>query len=264
MPNGDFFYLWSDGHDDLTNHLADVGLERYEPHTLSVFASLAARARVVLDVGSNVGVYSVVAAKINRDARVYAFEPVAAAFDRLRTNVVLNRLGNVTCVRAAVADSSGRTPIFFHAEGIDTVSSQYVDHRTTWDDRPSCCEFVPSVSIDEFASIAEIDALDLVKIDVEKGEAPVVRGMAIALGKHRPSIVCEVFPPDWAPTAAATAEELEQTLQPLGYNFYLLTDDGPVLRHGIKGDATYLNHLFSVMSPDDLHEYLSGSNWSAN
>ncbi len=58
---------------------------------------------VVLDLGAHVGVVSIYIASHHPGVTVYAFEPVAANFERLRRNVEANGVeGNVVCVNVAV------------------------------------------------------------------------------------------------------------------------------------------------------------------
>ncbi len=63
---------------------------------------------MVIDVGANVGYYALMAAtRVGPSGRVIAYEPGPAPAARLRENVALNGLSNVTVVEAAVADRPG-------------------------------------------------------------------------------------------------------------------------------------------------------------
>ena len=53
------------------------------------------RGDVFFDVGSNIGLYAIYAAKINPQCLVYAFEPEAQNFSRLCRNIVLNSADNI-------------------------------------------------------------------------------------------------------------------------------------------------------------------------
>ncbi|MCU1449935.1 MAG: hypothetical protein JWP02_2105, partial [Acidimicrobiales bacterium] len=83
----------------------------YEPETLQLFYGLACRSRVTLDVGANVGVFTLVAAHANPAGTVVAFEP-SSAVDRLDVNVAANKLTNVTVVRAAAGAAGGEAELF--------------------------------------------------------------------------------------------------------------------------------------------------------
>jgi FkbM family methyltransferase len=61
---------------------------------------------VFIDIGANVGTYSVGLSELFR--RVIAFEPHPVAFKLLEANVALNDITNVSCVNMAVSDKSGQ------------------------------------------------------------------------------------------------------------------------------------------------------------
>jgi FkbM family methyltransferase len=68
-------------------------LARDKPFQRSL--DLATGAEVVFDVGAHVGMWSLLAARRNPAARIHAFEPSAAAVDRLCGHVTLNRADRV-------------------------------------------------------------------------------------------------------------------------------------------------------------------------
>jgi FkbM family methyltransferase len=249
LPDGQTIFVWADGKDWVGRKLARSGIASYEPDTVPIFSNLAARASVVLDIGAHIGLYSLIAARVNPGAKVFAFEPVPEVFDRLRRNVLLNSFANVVCVRAAVGESEGNTPLFHMPGALETTASQRVEHRVFSQPGSWCCELVPTVTVDAFAGVASLRSVDLVKIDVEQAEPGVVRGMAQIIRQHKPTIICEVFPEQWNATAAG---ELEEVLAPHGYGFYLLTDRGPVRRAGVIGDERYWNQLFTYLTPAEL------------
>lgn len=69
------FVMQSDGRDSAASGAYWVGLDAYEGCTLSVFAHLVATCQHIVDVGANTGLFSLLAATINPQATVHAFEP---------------------------------------------------------------------------------------------------------------------------------------------------------------------------------------------
>lgn len=143
----------------------------------------------VADVGANIGVYSIVAAK--RGAEVTCFEPNPDVARLLERNL---RLNGVTAVvhEAAVGDREGSAR--FHASGPVGQLSQLSPHGEL---------VVPLVRLR--------GGFDIVKIDVEGGELEVFRGAsacwveksqrprALFLEAHRPGLgeAClALLPPD--------------------------------------------------------------------
>jgi FkbM family methyltransferase len=125
---------------------------------------LGEQARVVLDVGANIGVFSLAAAKRFPGAAIYAFEPNPDAYSRLVRNLDVNEAGNTRPVNRAV--HSICDTIGFSAEG-STTSGVVTDGGSLT---------VQSVTLDEFCSNNEIGRVGLLKIDVEGAEVEVLKG----------------------------------------------------------------------------------------
>ena len=65
----------------------DKGLEA---ETLRVFRAFAQDAQLILDVGANTEIYTLLACAVNPTARVVAFEPVPRVYQILKQHVELN------------------------------------------------------------------------------------------------------------------------------------------------------------------------------
>jgi FkbM family methyltransferase len=134
---------------------------------------------VVWDVGANIGIYTVLMAKLA--ARVVAFEPMPATVERLRANVELNRLDNVELVELALADEAGRTSMAVIAEA--SGGSHLVRNGGGGLD-------VTATTGDLY--MAEHGAPDVVKVDIESFEPEFVRGSFGMLQARRPLLTLEV------------------------------------------------------------------------
>ena len=246
LPNGEQLRLFSKGDDWVTNQVFWKGWKAYEPGTIDLFYGLAGRADVVLDIGAYVGFFTLIAALANRNARVFAFEPMEAIYRRLHENVELNGLKNVECFNAAVSDFDGHAQFFFSAaalrEGLPTSSSLSESFMTGAPELKGVD--VPLLTIDTFCQTHSVPRIDLVKIDTETTEPSVLRGMRRVLSRDRPAIVCEILR-DRADTTAIDAE-----LRPLGYKYFLLKPEGPELRQSIEGHPEFLNYLFTTNLDD--------------
>ncbi len=248
LPNGEVLHLFSKGDDWVTNQVFWKGWKAYEPGTIDLFYRLAARSNTILDIGAYVGFFSLVAALANRNARVYAFEPMEAIHRRLLENVERNKLKNVECLNAAVSDSTGTARFFFSqaafAQGLPTSSSLSESFMAG---APGLTGVdVPLLTIDGFTSDRDLSRVDLVKVDTETTEPSVLRGMRGVLTRDHPAIICEVL------KGRAEGAALEAELRPLEYRFFLLTPDGPVGQESIEGHPKFLNYLFTTDPQRDL------------
>lgn len=73
---------------------------------------------IVLDLGANIGVFSIYATTTARDLQVYAYEPFAPFATLLRENVELNQKASaIRCFNCAVAAEPGKRSLQLAAEG---------------------------------------------------------------------------------------------------------------------------------------------------
>ncbi len=239
LPNGRRLRLWSRGGDDwVSNQVFWRGWNGYEAETVLLFYHLARRAKVTFDIGAYVGYYTLLAAHANPGARVFAFEPMPEIFKRLRRNVALNQLRNVQCVHSAVGETAGSADFYHIGIALPTSSSlSYHFMEGTPDLHHSV---VPVIALDRFTQDNGIEKIDLMEIDTESTEPDVLRGMMETLRRDHPTIVCEVL------HGRGSNQPLEEILAPLGYRYYLLTPQGPVLQEKIEGHPQWFNYLFTV------------------
>lgn len=157
-----------------------------EPGMLRWFAGFA-RTDVLVDVGANVGMFSVLAAGIS-GCRVIAIEPFSLNVADLEHNVAINGLQDrVTVLHAAATDRERVDTLYFgqsfagaanQSFGRDDISEQY-------EDRDADREEVRGVSLDVLVARGEIPFPTHVKIDVDGLEGPVVEGMRGILADPR-------------------------------------------------------------------------------
>ena len=241
LPNGRTLRLWSRGDDWVSNQIFWHGWDAYETETLNLFFKLASQSEVILDVGAHVGVFSLVAAHANSNARVFAFEPVAPTYERLQSNVALNDLKNVQCFQSALSDEDGTTEVF-HQPGMTftaSLSREFMNWQPAWSS-----SVVSVLTGDKFVDDNDIQRVDLMKIDTESTEPQVIAGMLKTIERDRPNIICEVLPD-------LTEQSIEDLLAPLGYSFYRITDSGLVSQEKITGDLKFRNYLFSPTADEN-------------
>jgi FkbM family methyltransferase len=155
-------------------------LGRLEPASLALFARAIAPGATVWDIGANVGLFTLAAARAAGPAgRVVAFEPFPDNVAALKRHLHLNAVTNVEVVEAAVGREAGRARM---AAG-DSLS----EARLAADGAVE----VPVVSLDGWAGAGRADPPSVVKIDVEGAEFDVLRGAGAALA-HRPLILMSI------------------------------------------------------------------------
>jgi len=143
---------------------------------------------VLYDIGSNVGFFTVIGAKlVGPSGIVYAFEPVPDNVACIRRNVGMNRFANVELIEKAVSSESGRGELALaaYAGGAALTSVSAPPDATT-------VISVDLVSVDDFAFGPGSRPPSVVKIDVEGAEIDVLKGMDRTLNQFRPIIIFEI------------------------------------------------------------------------
>jgi FkbM family methyltransferase len=171
---------------------AAVALLEHEPRVKDFLMGQFKEKRTFVDVGANVGGYSVRAA--SWDMKVYAFEPNPDNLALLRRNIEINRV-EVEVLPFAIGARAGRARLAPNG-GVSRIVKEdgiEVEMRT----------------LDSF----DLPAADLLKVDVEGYELEVFRGATKTLEKYHPVIMIEMH--HWI--GAESEAEIFQILLGLGY-----------------------------------------------
>lgn len=153
-----------------------------EPETLDWLDANLRDGDVLYDVGANIGVYSLYAAKRRPGCRVYAFEPAGQNFARLLRNVSLNGLDNVIPCNMPLSDAPSFALFFvsdleagsaFHNLGGESPSKRSAG--------PSLRQGALAVSLDALVADFGLPAPALIKLDVDGLEDRIVAGAAKTL-----------------------------------------------------------------------------------
>jgi len=173
---------------DLFRRIAIEGT--YEPKLVQVLLNYLERDGDFIDVGANVGFFSVLAAqKIN--GRVLAIEPTPAALARLKTNIGINDLSErIIVYEGAASDDEGE------------ISINVISGKEEYSSLGSLIH--PSIQGSDFEQInvkkQRIDNLvdqfnlrpKFIKVDVEGAESLAFKGALNTLMKHRPIVLSEL------------------------------------------------------------------------
>lgn len=170
---------------------SDTGIPRpWDPETLKFFYDQAKSVKnpVMLDIGANTGIYCLLPV-LNRAMRGYAFEPNPEAYRILKNNLALNALQkNIQTVPIALSDRKGTVKLKIPATGTDSgLSCLGVPQRFgSWHEIS-----VPMDTLDNVAKWKKISHVDLIKIDTEGCELPVLLGGEQLIRSTFPRILLE-------------------------------------------------------------------------
>jgi FkbM family methyltransferase len=236
LPNGRSFTLHSDGRDFVASAVYWYGIDGVEGLSTRAFIDLLNGVEVVLDVGANSGIYSLIAGSYSEHIRVYGFEPVRAVYEYFANAVSRNQLSNVQPVHGALTNFDGEIEMFVE-EGLRLPLSASARQESAGG--YGRVEKSPAIMLDSFVAKNEIGKIDLIKLDTETTEPDVLRGGLQTIKKHRPVILCEV-------QYGATESELNRIFGDLNYRYFLVGSSKLLPKDTIVGDPSgiYNNYLF--------------------
>jgi FkbM family methyltransferase len=132
----------------------------------------------VIDVGANVGRWSLMAAGLFPDATLYALEVVPDTAAALRANAA--PLPCIRCFNLGLAAHTGTLSLRYHPAA--STHATFTDYPHSWaGERIEC----PVVRGDEFLAREGINGVDFLKLDVEGAEHLVLQGLADLLREQR-------------------------------------------------------------------------------
>jgi FkbM family methyltransferase len=192
---------------------------QYEPNTMLVLHDYLIPGGVFIDVGANVGAFSLVAARlVGPQGRVIAYEPSPREFGRLAMQIEMNQLAQVTLRQAGLAEQPGMAMLHLadvHSSGLNTLASRFVYQDTV---SGGNCE-VKLATLDDEAKSLNLARLDMLKIDVEGWETQVLMGARGTLARFRPILIIEVLQLALK-DSGSSVEALEYWLHEFGYVFF--------------------------------------------
>lgn len=183
---GDFYIAPSS---ELFRRLAMTGT--YESELAKACTEYVDPAFDAIDVGANIGFYTILLAKLVKGNRVLAIEPTRNALTRLKKNVAANLDDHsVVIFEGAVSNKNGTSQINF-VEGSEEYSSLGVLLHEAIADKPMLKSSVSTRTIDDLVAQFRLRP-GFIKIDVEGMEYAVLEGAKQTLSEFRPIILAEV------------------------------------------------------------------------
>ena len=186
---------------------------QYEPAETKIMLSLIKENTVSLDIGANIGFYSILIARRSRKGRVFAFEPIPTTYRMLQTHIELNGISNI------------ETYNFGFSEIEQEVNFYFTPHLSA---AASLSNIISDSSVEEVTGrVKKLDdwikeknpIIDFIKCDVEGAELLVFRGGLNTIRTHQPIIFSELLR-KWAAKFGYHPDDIINLLSPLGYNCY--------------------------------------------
>ena len=234
------------------SNLLELLRREYDRNEMEAMSLLVHEGDTALDVGANVGTYSVYLSRLcGPRGKVFAFEPVEETFWELCETLALNRCENVVPVRAAVSNRTAHATMNLFEPRFSPWNTFGMPCMTAPDGskvKPSKSVQVPTITLDEFCEPRQIEKVDFLKVDVEGFEASVFEGAEKFFREHRIGTVC--FEVSQAPLRGANAKSCDafRALERHGYKAYLFSAKTRAFEGPVHDSAEEFANFFASCS----------------
>ncbi|HTR48037.1 MAG TPA: FkbM family methyltransferase [Verrucomicrobiae bacterium] len=192
---------------------------RWEEMETRLFSSLVKDGMTVVDIGANVGYYTLLAAKlVGPRGTVYAFEPSPANFALLSKNVEANGYRNVVLVPKAVSENTGVAEL--HIDRASSGGHSLGGFRGGVDSVA-----VETISLDDYFRGAN-QIIDVLKMDAEGAEPSILAGMSGLLAQNPNLTLLTEFFPRAMRGCGHSPEEFLHALSLCGFQVHPIDEDG--------------------------------------
>ncbi len=236
----------------LNNHCDDwlvqyfyYGFKYPEEADLRLFMNLAEHSNCILDIGANTGVFSILSSAVSPNSEIYAFEPFSSNANRLKHNVEVNGLNNITIFQEALGDQIGEIELSIpkNNEITDVSSTNLEFSKSVYPEIEWQLVKVRMNTIDNFRKSID-KPIDLIKCDVETFEMSVFNGGLNVLNTDKPTIIFESF------LNSERISFFNNILKEYSYYMYLILEQGVVYnREGFGNAHSGLNYLITPVKP---------------
>lgn len=217
----------------LENEIFWNGLKNWEKDTIWLWMKLTKESNVILDIGANTGVYSLLSKSINPASEIHAFEPSVHIYNKLVKNVAINEM-DINTHDLAISNFTGEQTFYdFKSKNLTSasLSSEMMKNKS------DIIEYkVNTTTLDNFILLKGIKKIDLIKVDIEMHEPEFVEGFK-QITNLRPIIFIEILSDD-------VANQLNKLLKDTNMLFFELNFNSlkriPILK---KGKPYYWNFL---------------------
>jgi len=207
-PDGDLFWLNRSSYVDQC--IVRDGV--FEADCVKIVRALVKPGQVVLDVGANIGYYTIILAKlVGPEGRVFAFEPTQHFRTVLERNVAANKLTNVEIISTGLSSKAGKGQI----EIGQSTATLHVPGGAQLE----ASESISLTTLDAFARDRNLERLDFIKVDIDGHEPAFLDGAHDTLTRLDPPILLEISHQHYL-EAGVTAWDFFARLQRDGYRIF--------------------------------------------
>lgn len=229
--------------------LETFNFNNYEKEDSEMIFKLINSDSHIIDIGANIGWYTIHTAAMLKKGTIHCFEPVPETHKKLKANIEINNLSNITVNNIALSEKKQVLTFYFDPNQSGSSSSKNITENE------SVVKIeLDSITFDDYAEQNKLEQIDFIKCDVEGAELFVFQGALKSLEKYKPIIFTELLR-KWAAKFGYHPNDIISTLGNLGYEPFFVA--GKKLNPIEKVDDSTVNTNFFFLHKDKHQNLIS-------
>jgi len=207
-----------DSFDERATPIEILNFYDYESAQLQMMRKFLNPRSIVLDIGANIGWYSLNLSKYVPAGQIIAFEPIANTFGLLKKNIQLNGIKNVELRNIGLSDKKGILEFYYNPRLTGATSLR--DLGIGAGKKKVRCKVK---RLDDLADTLP-SRIDFIKCDVEGAELFVIKGALNILKRAKPVLFLEMLR-KWSAKFGYHPNDIIKLLKSIGYDCYSVKAD---------------------------------------
>ncbi|MEX0325470.1 MAG: FkbM family methyltransferase [Puniceicoccaceae bacterium] len=218
-----------------------VNFGSYEQHEFVVVEklvrSLPGESPLLVDIGGNVGFYSIGLKKLHPNLRIHAFEPIPATADQFERNAVINDCHDLILHRHGLSDAPGEARFFVHRHMSVAASQQNILEGEEMEE-----VVCPLLRLDDLRE-ALGGPVGFIKCDVEGAELFAFKGAASIIEQDQPVVFSEMLR-KWSAKFDYHPNDIIGFFRDRGYRCHALSIEGATPIDSVTDSTVETNFVF--------------------
>ena len=194
--------------------------KEWESNETFIFKKFLKENSIYVDIGSNLGYFSLIAGSIAKNGKVFSFEPVKQNFRLLEKNIRKNNLTNVQIFQYAISNKNGFVNIF---SGESTSNARlFKSDLEGYMEQYQSTELVKCVTLDTILDTipGNSNIPNIIKMDIQGGEMLALKGMKNIIHKTNELVLFTEFWPEAITLTKESPHDFLQLLLDLNFKIY--------------------------------------------
>lgn len=224
----------------------------YEKYTTRLFKKVIKEGDVVVDLGANIGYFTLLAAKlVGKNGKVYSFEPEPKNYNYLQRNIKLNGYDNAIAIQKAISDKISKVKLYIcpydsghhtigQYEGIRAYKPNFVYEKEEFIE-------VETIPLDNFFN-EKGESINVIKMDVEGAEMLALSGMDKILKENEKiKMFIEFFPFLIKKMGNSPEEFIRKLLEDYNFSIFIVGRDYSMRNNNLNEEYLKINSVHELM-----------------